>query len=83
MPTVPGSEPVHDPFKTKSKGKSQDRVPSAPAPARPSDEMIIMAAASMRDMGRLYAPVEPPTPQILSKVRAEYWAEADAQPKVP
>jgi hypothetical protein len=39
---------------------------------------MLMAAAAMKDMGRLYAPVAIPVPGILSRARAEYWSQAEA-----
>jgi hypothetical protein len=45
---------------------------------------MLMAAATMRDMGRLYAPVKIPVPGILSSARAEYWSQAERElPKEP
>ena len=40
---------------------------------------MLMAAAAMRDMGRLYAPMQIPVPGILSRARAEYWSQAESE----
>jgi len=40
---------------------------------------MLMAAAAMRDMGRLYAPVQIPVPGILSRARADYWSQAESE----
>lgn len=60
MPTVPDSSGAVDPFNTKVKGKVQDRPPpSGPPPEmnpNPTETELLMAAATMHEMGRLFVP---------------------------
>lgn len=77
MPTVPKQGSVL--------GKDPDRAPySGPPPlesqpSQPDQLYMLMAAATMKDLGRLYKPVAIPVPGILSKVRAEYWSQAERE----
>lgn len=67
MPTVPG--------------QPQGAEPTASAPEEPSKEYLLMAAAAMHSMGRLYSIPDISVPPILKNTQDQYHAHLESLKK--